>query len=118
MLQSLFQIGPSREWKGPLINPGLWLLPARISLKPRLEGLVRLVQVSRHLPVVGKVDKKLLPVARSIPQLPGFCSALGRQHGLSNSAVQEPQKGVCHGKFRINFDCAPDEGYSRGTPGG
>src|SRR6476661_9500498 len=45
-----------------------WVVPPRIGLKPRLEGLVGLFQVSCDLPVVGKIDKKLLPVAGSFPE--------------------------------------------------
>ena len=85
---------------------------------PQFEGLVRLFQISRHLPVVAPIDKKLLPIAGSIPQLPGSRGALRRQHGLSNSAVQEPQIGVCHGKIWIDFDRSAEERYGGITPGG
>ena len=38
---------------------GLWVpIAAGIGLKPQLEGLVRLLQISRHLPVVVEVDEK------------------------------------------------------------
>ena len=78
MRQSLVQIGLSREWKGPPTNPAaLGSDSARIGLKPQLEGLVRLFQISRHMPVVGKVDEELFPIADTIPQLPGSCRALG-----------------------------------------
>ncbi len=54
-----------------------WVVPPRIGLKPRLEGLVRLFQVSRDRPVVGKVDEKSLAIADTTTQLPGRCRALG-----------------------------------------
>src|SRR5260221_3764426 len=95
-----------------------WFLAVRIGLKPQLEGLVRLFQISRHLPVVEKVDKKLLPVADSIPQLPGFCGALSRQHGLSNNAVVEPQIRVRHREFGIYFDSTAVKRDACGIPGG
>ena len=52
-------------------------ITARIGLKPQFESLVRLFQISRHLPVVGKVDKEFFSIADAITQLPGVGRALG-----------------------------------------
>ena len=75
--RSLFQIVLSHGWKVRLKSLGTWRpFIAWIGLKPQLEGLVRFLQVSGHLPVVVKVDEESLPLAHAIPQLPSFCGAL------------------------------------------
>src|SRR5215831_10485089 len=94
-----------------------WRLIARIGLKPQLEGLVRLLEVSGHLTVVVKVDEKPLAFADAIPQLPSFCGALSGQHGRSNIAVCEPQIRVRHRELGIDFDSTTEERYSRDVPG-
>jgi hypothetical protein len=91
----------------------IWRRAARIGPKPRLEGQVRLFQISRHMPVVGKVDEKPLAVADSFPQFPGLCGALRRQDRLSHRAVDEPQIRVGHCELRIDFDGTPVKGNAR-----
>ena len=93
---------------------GIGLLSARIRLKPQLEGLVRLFQIARDLPIVGEVDEEPFPIADAIPQLPGLRRALGGQHRLSSSAVRQSQSRVRHGEFGIDLDRALKERYDRG----
>jgi hypothetical protein len=81
---------------------------------PQLEGLVRFFQISHYLPVVQEVDEKPLRVACSIPQLPGLCGVLSRQHGLSNFAVVEPQIRPGHCELGIDFDSALKKRRARG----
>ena len=64
----------------PKQTMGIGSFPAGIRLKPQLEGLVGLFQVSRHLTVVGKVDEEPFAIAHAVPEEPGFHGALGRQH--------------------------------------
>jgi hypothetical protein len=78
---------------------GTWGLPARIRRSQDSRVWYAFLQVSRHLPVVGKVDEKLLSIADTIPQFQAFGRALRRRHGLSMGAVPEPQIGVGHREF-------------------
>src|SRR4029079_7706096 len=95
-----------------------WVVPPRIGLKPRLEGLVRLFQVSCDLPVVGELDKKLFAVAGSFPELPGSCGALSRQHGLTKTAIAKPQIRVRDRELGIDFYSTAVKRHASVTPGG
>src|SRR5271169_1247287 len=64
----------------------------RISLRPQLKGLLRLLQISRHLLVISSGDKKLLAVAGAIPQLIGLGGALRGETRFSQIAVSAPQE--------------------------
>jgi hypothetical protein len=97
---------------------GLRQRPARVRLQPQLEGLVRLFQVARYLPIVSKVDEEPFAIAHAIPQLPRSRGVLRRQHRLSATAVGKPQTGVGDGELGIDFDSALVERYGRGGPRG
>src|ERR1017187_8219216 len=90
------------------------IYPATDSYPRREFTLARFVQqrktairsagkISRHLAFVDEVDKKLLPVADSIPQLPGFRGALSRRHRLPNNAIGQAQIRICHRELGIDF---------------
>ena len=56
-------------------------------MRPQLESLNPLLQVSRRLPVVERNDKELLPVAGAVTQLVCSAGALGGQVCVSPKRV-------------------------------
>src|SRR5271170_6427286 len=96
---------------------GARLLTARIRLIPGLKRLVGLFEISRHLALEYEVDKKLLPVADSIPQLPGFGGAFSRQHRLPNITISQAQIRICHRELGIDFDGTAEKRDGGGAPG-
>src|ERR1035441_10275416 len=76
----------------------------RISLCPRLAGLLRLFLVSCRPSVVISSDKELLVVAGTVPQFVGFSNILRTKFGFATGTVHEPERGVCDGKFGIDLD--------------
>src|SRR5947207_12182609 len=57
--RSLFHSGLFHESQGRQETLSIWILPAKLNLIRRFEGLVRLFQISRHVPVVSKKQRLL-----------------------------------------------------------
>jgi hypothetical protein len=82
---------------------------ARIRLRPRLAGLLRVFQVSRHLYLVGGRNEESLPVADAIPQLISGANVLDRGDHLSREGIGESQRRIGHRELRIELDGALQE---------
>src|SRR6202035_2495892 len=76
----------------------------RISLCPRLAGLLCFFLVSCRPSMVISGDKELLVVAGTIPQFVGFSNVLRSKFGFAAGSVHEPERCICDGKFRIDLD--------------
>src|SRR5579871_2106319 len=76
----------------------------RISLCPRLAGLLRLFLVSGRPSIVIRGDKELLAVAGAVSQLISFpnvfCAGLRFTHGT----VCEAQRRICNCKAGVDLD--------------
>src|SRR5215813_6257756 len=94
------------------------IISVRIGLKPRLKGLVRLLQISRHLPVVDPVDKEPLAFSNSTAESPGLRSDLRGQRRLAHYAVGSPQTRLSHREVRVNFDRSKEQGNCHLRSGG
>src|SRR5580692_8594896 len=76
----------------------------RISLCPRLAGLLRFFLVSCRPSIVISGDKELLVVAGTVPQFVGFSTVLRTKFGFAAGTVHEPERRVCDGKLGIDLD--------------
>jgi hypothetical protein len=63
---------------------------ARIGLNPQFKGLECFFQIPGYFPIIVKVNKEFLPIARVIAQLPGFRRALTREGPVCRRCVVEP----------------------------
>src|SRR5260370_16905108 len=84
----------------------------RISLRPRLTGLLRFFLVSRHLQIVGNIDKELLPVTGAIPQLIGFACTFRGESRLFDPAIHAPQRRICHRELGVDRNASLEVGHS------
>src|SRR5260370_10909309 len=84
---------------------------ARISLLPRVAGLLGPLEVSRSLQIVVNSDKELLLVAGAVPQLIGSAGVLRRKDGFTDVAVHAPEGRVGTGEVGINLDGALEKGH-------
>src|ERR1035437_6299636 len=76
----------------------------RISLYPRLAGLLCFFLVSRRPSIVISGDKELLVVAGTVPQFVGFLSIFRTDFRFSHGTIHEPERGVCDSKLRVDLD--------------
>src|SRR6516162_5949004 len=87
---------------------------ARISLRPQLAGLLRLLHVSCHLQIIRSTDEELLPITDPFPQLISLTSALRRQVGLSDVIVHASQGRIGQGKLGVDLNGVLEQRYNSG----
>src|ERR1700722_2647312 len=75
----------------------------RISLCPRLAGLLRLFLVSGRPSIVISSDKELLVVADAVPQLVGSFNIFRTEPRFAHGTVHEPQRRVGDCKLGVDL---------------
>src|ERR1035438_4441411 len=76
----------------------------RISLCPRLTGLLCFFLVSCRPSIVISGDKELLVVAGTVPQFVSFFSIFRTDFGFAHGTVHEPERRVCDCKLGVDLD--------------